>query len=451
MIGLMGNIVLMKSKTPESRKALPQSAAVCVMGAVVVTGMLFAPPAAWASGAANERAENIPHVVGASAALSPEEVRRNQVLDEAQAKGLCPHREDIEGVRRQMAAEPEKARFESERGLLRKICGHRGYGIERQAQIRVFGASADGLPIDLAVLKALELCTRTQCQPIPLLQKSGGVMSNARGDATLIARGEIAGGTLVGVRVTLRGEDGRERVQAMNLAHRVDALRLRRDALVLVSLQAGSGCAGKPCLTLRHAVAESAWNEEGSRGEAHTVHVPLVYNPAEGLQRDLGHGVSLSIPPGALDEPRLLLPVVSVQGRMHPWPEVTFQQVPVIRFGKKMQITLRALPSTPGDRDAAPAGAGLRAEHDAGRAATQNGWPGAGGEGEGIEASQASGARQTHLETDTTYLLNNKPAGDARMNWRQAAPIRDECYLRPSDSDCNYRFMFDEMARQTED
>lgn len=438
-------------KAPEGRKAWPGAAAACFMSAVVSTGLLLAPPAAWAVAPGEEPDENIPHVLGAPRALSPEDRRREQLLDEAAAKGLCPHREDIEGVRRQMKADPPRGMFQSERGLLREICEHRGYGIERQAQIRVFGASADGLPIDLAALKALELCTRTQCQPIPLLQKSGGVMSNARGDATLIARGEIAGGTLVGVRVTLRGEDGRERVQAMNLAHRVDALRLRRDALVLLSLQAGSGCAGKPCLTLRHAVAESAWNEEGSRGEAHTVHVPLVYNPAEGLQRDLGHGVSLSIPPGALDEPRLLLPVVSVQGRMHPWPEVTFQQVPVIRFGKKMQITLRALPSTPGDRDAAPAGAGLRAEHDAGRAATQNGWPGAGGEGEGIEASQASGARQTHLETDTTYLLNNKPAGDARMNWRQAAPIRDECYLRPSDSDCNYRFMFDEMARQTED
>lgn len=368
---------------------------------------------------------HIPSVEGASGALSASEMRREQLLDEALAQGRCPHREDIEGVRRQMKAARRLPSDTSAKHLLREICRQRGFGNERQAQVSVFGASADGLPVDLAALRTLEVCTRTRCQPVSLVQKSGGVMSNAQGDATLIAQGEIAGDTLVRVRVRLRGDDGREHVQEMDFPHRVDTLRLPRDAAVLLSLQAGScGAAVKPCLKLRHAVAEAFRGREAGPKDANTLESILVYNPAEGLQRDLGMGVSLSIPPGALDEVRLLLPVIRAWVGTQPWPDVTFMQIPPIRFAKKMQITLHALPQEADDKAAADTAADDRAVPD---------------------------AQKMSIESDTTHLERNRPAGDTHLSWRKEARIHDECYLEPSRSDCNYRFLFDELGRQLED
>lgn len=385
--------------------------------------MLFLCSAAMAPaavGAAPDEATAVSAVAG----MSPEgddASAREARLRRAAEEGKCPLPADREIIRRQQAASPEgKARDES--ALLRKICEMRGYDMARQVRVQVHAADIGEQPVVLDGLKSISLCTRTACRQIPLKRPLRALTGNAQGEATVVAEGEMAAGTLVQAVIETTADDRALQRQQRDLVFPLDALRLPKDVIVLLSWQRASGCSKVPCLQL--AGAEAHWGKDAIPDDEpvagyHTG--AFFYNPRSGLSARLPNGIELSIPPAATPIARIVS-WQSHEDELHPglifWPMLT--------LARPAQFSLPLSAEGMGERPSMP-----------------------GAEGRGKAAGPAGplSVSVTRLDAIRNGHRDPHPSSDG-YGLDQEGPVPEECYLRPDDSDCSVRFLIGEMGRE---
>ncbi|MDO5103014.1 MAG: hypothetical protein Q4D91_08980 [Lautropia sp.] len=360
-----------------------------------------------------------------------QDMANEALLSQAAKAGICPSQEDREIVRRQLAALPAPPPRDAA-ALLREVCEVRGYGIVRQARAQVYAANLDERPMSVDALKALSLCTRTGCSEVPLKQPLGALVSNVRGEASLVAEGMMAGGTLVSALVQTKGVDGRLKAQRLELIYPLDALRLPRDVIVLLSWRHAPDCAGAGCLHLVGAEAQwgaQAFEDEPTPGFESGA---FFYNPQSGLEASLPRGSSLSIPPAASPIARVL----SWQwheGAFQAYPDVMFW--PIITLAQPARLALARLASTAGEHDD-PARV---MPDDSGNPGDQSG-----------KATPLAAPLVLTL-TRLGSISRGKQAphhGPDGYGLNEEGPVPEDCYLRATSSDCNDRFLIEAIARE---
>lgn len=158
--------------------------------------------------------------------------------------------------------------------------------------VNLYGISFDGMPIDLAGVKQLDLCSHARCHPVQLHQTNKKTVTNdAAGGAMLIGSVQLPALDVTRVRLTAQGNIG------VNATEAVLAQPLKLDgdasvpARVLVSLSANWSCGKAECLVLRGGAA--GLREDGP-GQY------LAYNPNNPLSVKMPESVGLVIPAGAL-------------------------------------------------------------------------------------------------------------------------------------------------------
>lgn len=157
--------------------------------------------------------------------------------------------------------------------------------------VNVYGLSFDGMPIDLAGVRQLDLCSLSRCHPVQLHPATKPVTNDAAGGAMLIGSVQLPSLDVTRVRLTAQGNIGVNATEA-TLAQ---PLKLDGDARVparvLVSLSANWSCGKAGCLVLRGGAA-------GLREDGPGQYV--AYNPNLSLSIRMQQGVGLAIPAGAL-------------------------------------------------------------------------------------------------------------------------------------------------------
>lgn len=217
------------------------------------------------------------------------------------------------------------------------------------SHVQIRATSADGGPLTLsgasdnmAGITRVDLCAQDRCLPAERVTEEGVTSLTpatvGAGQALLLANATLPASMQGITHVRVRSTDTKGQATSTTVAL-VEPLDLTimgvRHGTILLSLKPVTPCPDKTsCLTLTHATGQIGF-PDGTPGREEQL--TRFYNPAAGMNLSLANGVRLTVPAGALPEPRILLMSNSASSTS-PLPAI----FPPLKLQKPATLTLPA-------------------------------------------------------------------------------------------------------------